>query len=174
MKNVYYLDFVFPKTALVTKPENPGTISFPSIPQNIKANQAYISIDKLVLQNNLDNSDTLNNFCVNVQTTIPSANYFSTFFDDNEPRNTGYGETVPLESFIATHADSADLKIGVMSYVNNNLSRHLLCANPFGNKFSVSFYSVNENGGVRALNTAILDNIILTLRVELLEEEIFR
>eukprot|EP01050_Picozoa_sp_SAG11_P022879 SAG11_NODE_4437_length_1894_cov_130.039554_2_plen_174_part_00 len=173
MKNVYYFDFVFPQRAGAAggnHPENPGEITFPSMPQNIKANQVYISVDKLILQNLNGNSAHLNNFIINVQTSIPSANYYSAFFGDNTPRNTGYGETIPLLSSRSTN----HLQVANLFYVNNNPLRHVLCANPFGNKYKVSFFQCNEPNGGRALNPTITDNIILTLRVELLEEEIFR
>lgn len=137
------------------------------------ANQVYISIDKLILQNLDENSEHTNNFCINVQTSIPSANYYSTFFDNNTPRNTGFGETIPISSGLGSTNVGA-LKVAGMSYVNNNPSRHVLCANPFGNKYKVTFFECNANDGLRNLNNNLTDNIILTLRVELLEEEIFR
>eukprot|EP01050_Picozoa_sp_SAG11_P009162 SAG11_NODE_845_length_6885_cov_6.782346_7_plen_141_part_00 len=133
----------------------------------------YISIDKLILQNLDDNSDHTNIFCINVQMSIPSANYYSTFFDDNTPRNTGYGETIPMYSGLGSN-NLGSLKVGGMSYVNNNPSRHVLCTNPFGNKYNVTFFECNGTSGARSLNTNLSDNIILTLRVEILKEAILR
>eukprot|EP01050_Picozoa_sp_SAG11_P039152 SAG11_NODE_16332_length_550_cov_1.203991_1_plen_54_part_01 len=43
---------------------------------------------------------------------------------------------------------------------------------PKYHKYKVSFFECNQPNGGRALNNSITDNIILTLRVELLEEEI--
>ena len=174
-KNVYYFDFLF-----VDANEDGGVIKFPSMPQNIKANNALISIDKFILSNKeslmmVSNTDNLDNFIVNIQTNIPCSNYFNSYLVDDgkmDPRTVGFGETIPLQTTISKHDNNQSLILGSMSYVNNSCSRHLICGNPFGNSYTINFYNVQDNG-IRDFSV-LEQNKILTLRVELLEEEIFR
>jgi len=181
-KNVYYFDFLFGNAD-----EDGSTMTFPSMPQNIKANNALISVDKFLLSNVstavvpiVSNADYKRNFIVNLQTNIPCSNYFSSLLTPNgklNPRTVGFGETVPFESYhTSIDAIAGEDAIGIMKYENNNPSRHILCANPFGNTYTIRFFNVQgQNANEDYRNEALLlKNKILTLKVELIEEEIIK
>ena len=181
-KNVYYFDFLFGAAD-----EDGGFMTFPSMPQNIKANNAIISVDKFMVSNLstavapiVSNANYKRNFIVNLQTNIPCSNYFSSLLTSNgmlNPRTVGFGETIPLETYHTSRdAIAGEDSIGIMKYENNNPSRHILCANPFGNKYKINFFNVqgqNANEDFRNLGLFI-KNKILTLKVELIEEEIIK
>ena len=167
---MYYLDFTIPTG--IGGIANTQEITFPSMPLNIKANNALISIDKMQMDGST-NVAFPGNFAILVQTTIPTANHFTGALEgQTNPRSVPYGETIMLKSEIKDHVNGADLTIGSLMYVNSNPQRQMVCANPFGNAYTLSFYNHNPATGIRELNNDLDQVILLTFRVELLQEEI--
>jgi hypothetical protein len=150
------------------------------MPQNIKANNCLISIDKVTLSSSADIANRYL-FPVLFQTNIPSANCLSGNLDATSyqnPSTTGFAELIALQPTLLTNnADAAVDKPVLSSYVSNNNDRKVICANPFGQKFNLVLYAVRNVDGARTrlqqgpLPLATVGALNITFRVELLEEE---
>ena len=169
-RNIYYINSTLPASATAE-----WTIGFPSMPQNIKANNCLINIDKMVLSSPVDTTND-NLYPTLVQTTIPSANCLSGNINANGPGSyempstSGFAELIPL----VDHQAGALLS----SYVKNNNDRRVMCANPFGQQFKIILYNVREDTGARDRDDQIVGQVLntvgalnITFRIELLEEE---
>lgn len=87
----------------------------------------------------------------------------------------GYFENVVWDSFFLD--DPTKLARQAYLYTNKNCSRKVLCANPLGNSFNLQFMQFAANGSRAATDFgggggADVNTIALTLKVELVEEEI--
>ena len=185
-RNIYYIN-----STLQTRIAGVGTkwtIGFPSMPQNIKANNCLISIDKMTLT---DYHDIVNKFFfpLLVQTNIPSANCLSGNINgvgvgsSEMPSTTGFAELIPLQPTMqvqGTNGVTVNEQPILASYVSDNCERKVMCANPFGQTFSLEIYNVRLDGGRSKDGLAPNPNpnplftqgtINITFRIELLEEE---
>ena len=189
-KNIYYIDYTVPFNAPAPGTPAVGTfdIGFPMGNQNIKANNALISVDKFTIraQEILD----VNVYPLTFQTSIPTSNCFSgqlsstlypqaggapskTNFEDPSP--TGYSENIIMKPFsIGQTNGTPQFTEAIAVYQNDNPDRKVICANPMGQKFSVRLFDNTAATGIRSLNATIGTNITFTLRVELLEEDILQ
>ena len=169
-RNIYYINSSLPASANAE-----WTIGFPSMPQNIKANNCLINIDKMVITNDVDMTNVHLSPTL-VQTTIPSANCLSGNINANGlgsyqmPSTTGYAELIPLVDYFDGGLFS--------SYVNNNNDRKVMCANPFGQTFKITLFNVIADTGVRNRDDVVqgaplqIEGALnITFRIELLEEE---
>lgn len=184
MKNVYYLEYAYPFGAggaggAANAPLVGGfDIVFPLGTQNIKANHALISVDKL----SISGAQGVNqaNYPLIFQTSIPCANKFTNLLPDTSvvpavinqytfPSLASYAETLDIIPHQETGAGGGTR---FSSYVNQNPDRKVLIPNPMGKQFRGQIMTINAVTGVREIAPTITANVILTLRVELLEEEI--
>ena len=184
MKNVYYLEYSYPFGAggaggAANAPLVGGfDIVFPLGTQNIKANHALISVDKLSISGAQGANQA--NYPLIFQTSIPCANKFTNLLPDTSaapvlinqytsPSLTSYAETLDIIPHLEAGAAGA---ARFSSYVNQNPDRKVLIPNPMGKQFRGQIMAVDAITGAREVNATITANVILTLRVELLEEEI--
>ena len=184
-KNIYYIDYTIPMDAAVSTPSpNEFYIGFPQGGQNIKANNALVSVDKFCLRGqSIENTKA---YPLMLQTAIPTSNVFSAQIQSSQieaatsnfqdPRNTGYSELIVLEPHtIATGNGGFTDHISIIAtYKNNNPDRKILCQNPMGKQFSCRFFAADETSGIREADSALTGNVCFTLRIELLEEEIIK
>eukprot|EP01052_Picozoa_sp_SAG31_P031855 SAG31_NODE_3425_length_4290_cov_171.943927_2_plen_181_part_00 len=172
-KNTYYLDYTYDVNNTVNNTENGYTLKFPSAALNIKANNAYISVEKLGFYDlggmggDLPKSLKL----VNMRTTIPTSscvdalaiNVGNVNFINKHPQMVTYSELIPFQ-----------VASDVLQYTNYS-DHKVMCANPFNNTFKIRFEQFSSNGSPSAVNfsTSGVKCIAFTLKVELVEEEIF-
>ena len=118
-----------------------------------------------------------------VQTTIPSANAVSGLTGNHtDPSLTSYFEQLCMDikqngAHPPGHGNADEYHPFALSYANNNPSRAILTANPFGNKYTVKIRRSNNADGSTSgggLHADGIRSVNLCLRVELLEEEIIR
>ena len=174
-KNTLYINYTFDVTGANPNTTTGFTITFPSGAQNIKANNAFISIDKLAYMNYAAGGMSDDIPVVSVQTSIPTTSTLIGFQNETPPKNTGYFENVVWDSFFLD--DPNKLARQAYLYTNKNCSRKVLCANPLGNSFNLQFMQFAANGSRAATDFAggggaDVNTIALTLKVELVEEEI--
>ena len=146
-RNIYYINSSLPASANAE-----WSIGFPSMPQNIKANNCLINIDKVTLTS----ADDIRNkylFPIFFQTNIPSANCLSgnlNVTSYQNPSTSGFAELIALQPTLLTNnVDAAVDKPVLSSYVSNNNDRKVICANPFGQKFNLVLYAVRNVDGAR-------------------------
>ena len=177
-RNIYYINSTLPASAT-----GQWSIGFPSMPLNIKANNCLISIDKVTLTSNVD-IENRSLFPLLFQTNIPSANCLSGNLNATSyqnPSTSGFAELIPLQPTLLSTAANDDVDKPVLSsYVSNNNDRKVICANPFGQKFSLVLYNVRNRERNRLQVDPATGNPVplattgplnITFRVELLEEE---
>ena len=136
-RNIYYINSTLPASATAE-----WTIGFPSMPQNIKANNCLIKIDKVTLTASVDIANRYL-FPILFQTNIPSSNCLSGNWGVDayqNPSTSGFAELVPLQrTLVATTAGVASDEQPVLSsYVSDNHDRNVICANPFAQQFNFS------------------------------------
>ena len=179
-RNIYYINSSLPASANAE-----WSIGFPSMPQNIKANNCLINIDKVTLTA----ADDIRNkylFPIFFQTNIPSANCLSgnlNVTSYQNPSTSGFAELIALQPTLLTNnADAAVDKPVLSSYVSNNNDRKVICTNPFGQNFNLILYNVRNGAGERnrlqvdpatgnPAPLATIGPLNITFRIELLEEE---
>ena len=180
-RNIFYLNYYLEVTDGKTEFELP----FPDMVQNIKANNAFISVDsvELIARDGTDNA-LIHIPELMFNTSIPSTGTFmqvegSTTF--GVPRTTTYFESIQFTSKCVFTSKETTGPAGTfitervtgLGYKNSNPSRVFLVANPFGNKYTCSWTDARK--GVRKLYNIIkADAFCLVLKVELIEEEILR
>ena len=104
-RNIYYINSLLPASATTE-----WSIGFPSMPQNIKANNCLISIDKVTLSTSNDIANRYL-FPVLFQTNIPSANCLSGNLNATSyqnPSTSGFAELIPLQPTLLSTAANAD------------------------------------------------------------------
>tara|TARA_R110002126_G_scaffold18542_1_gene70836 strand:+ start:9209 stop:9805 length:597 start_codon:yes stop_codon:yes gene_type:complete len=184
MKNIYYIDYTLPFNSVnADRPflANGWELNIPMGTQNIKANHALISIDKFCLRGNEIARELL--YPLIVQTTIPCANRFittnplpfvapavaSSVNQWRTPTLATYAETINLSPFhVVGAADAAQ----IAHYQNDNPDRKVLVPNPMGKSYRMTFFGTEQDTGSRIVAVGIGHSVSLTLRIELLEEEI--
>jgi hypothetical protein len=179
-KNTYYIDFAFPfnNAAGATRPllANGFELNFPLGTQNIKANHALISVDKMALRGG--EIVQQEHYPLIFQTSIPCANKFTTILDSDgsgticnwdDPKLASYSENINLTPIeVIGAADNARISF----YDNTNTDRKVLVPNPMGKSFKCRLMTINNNTGLRQVAANISHTVSMTIRVELLEEEI--
>ena len=177
-RNTFYLNYYIG----IAEDQTEFVLPFPDMVQNIKANNALISVDSV----ELTSIDAGDNSLVHIpelifNTSIPSSTTFVQMVDDTVPRTTTYAEAVQftakcVSSTTSTEAGgvtTATEEITGLGYKNSNPNRVYLVPNPFGNKYTCSWTDARK--GVRQLYNLIKAKAFnLVLKVELIEEEIFR
>jgi hypothetical protein len=170
-KNTLYIDYTFDVDNTINQTQG-FTLNFPSPTLNIKANNANISIAKLAFVNLNSNTMNASNLpLVNVRTSIPTSSCVQAFegipgnpFVPN-PRSVTYSEAVMFD----TMNQEAHM-------YNNYSANNVLCANPLSNTYNLKFYDFVSNDGTMTLanfQTQKVKMVLMTLKVELIEEEIF-
>ena len=181
-RNIFYLNYYIGITDGKTEFELP----FPDMVQNIKANNAFISVDSIELISRDATDNTLNHIQELIfNTSIPSTGTFVQMSDSatfGVPRTTSYFESIQFSSKCIANSLWATDGGGVttiterivgLGYKNSNPSRVFLVANPFGNTYTCSWTdplkvkrTLWDQLKAKAFN--------VTLKVELIEEEILR
>ena len=180
-RNIFYLNYYLEVTDGKTEFELP----FPDMVQNIKANNAFISVDsvELIARDGTDNA-LIHIPELMFNTSIPSTGTFmqvegSTTF--GVPRTTTYFESIQFTSKCVFTSKETTGPAGTfitervtgLGYKNSNPSRVFLVANPFGNKYTCSWTDALKEK--RTLWDQVkASNFDVTLKVELIEEEILR
>jgi|EP01050_Picozoa_sp_SAG11_P005643 hypothetical protein len=170
-KNVFYIDYSVPVQTVGATFQ----IGFPMPNTNIKANNAFISLDKMAFVG----SGITPSYSVTLQTSIPTASCFSGQVSNSDGTSAVYGDPAQVaysESFSWNNIEyGTQGKVDGVNYTSNNTDRKVMCANPCGNTYTVSLYSNSAATGIRslmALQAAEVDIAVLTLRVELIEEPV--
>eukprot|EP01050_Picozoa_sp_SAG11_P034724 SAG11_NODE_12390_length_705_cov_33.232673_1_plen_186_part_00 len=173
-KNTLYLNYCLSTTgagagsagALATNHTTGIQLDFPNNILNIKANSAYVSVEHLAYEGSGGMAMEFNP-CVVLQTSIATSSCFS------DGDNMNYFENIvwtdQFQSSLNHHIES-------MSYNRKLCARKILCSNPLGSAHRLQFYHFNTQGA-RVLTDFTTNNfnmlkVFLTLKVELVEEEI--
>ena len=160
-KNTMYIDYTF--NASNTVNETTGfTLKFPSPSLNIKANNANISIAKLAFVN-VDGQLVDKLPLVYVQTSIPTSSCINAISSD--PKSVAYSEVVMFDTMV----EEANM-------YNNYSTNKVLCANPLSNIYNLKFHDFTSNNGTASITNFVTQKVkmvLMTLKVELIEEEIF-
>jgi hypothetical protein len=173
-RNTYYINYTFDTANQVNNTAG-FTITFPTPILNIKANNAFISVEKLAYLNyGADIGDDVPVLCV--QTNIPTSSCIDASQNPGVVRTTGYFENIIWDD----HFDDAGKAFReAYMYRNNNIMSKTLCSNPSGSTYNLQFFQFQadgarllsdfQGGGANPIN---VNTIALTLKVELVEEEI--
>ena len=180
-RNIFYINYYLGIIDGQTEFELP----FPDMVQNIKANNAFISVDSIELISRDATDNTLNHIPELIfNTSISSTGTFvqvSNTTTFNVPRTTSYFESIQFTSkCVFTSKQTTDAggtflteRIIGLGYKNSNPSRVFLVANPFGNTYTCSWTdALKEKRTLWDQLKASAFNV--TLKVELIEEEILR
>ena len=171
-KNTFYINYTFDGDSTINNTTG-YTITLPPPVLNIKANNAFLSITNLAFQN-FDNEKTIdkNLDAIVVRTSIPTSSCIDSYDVGDETIGTvGYCETILFDTVRGQKVDTTNRNF----YGYTNFSDFkVLCTNPLSNSYNVKFCGLDQLTPV-AFNTttAKIDIITLTLKVELVEEEIF-
>eukprot|EP01050_Picozoa_sp_SAG11_P011927 SAG11_NODE_1296_length_5271_cov_7.677688_6_plen_183_part_00 len=171
-KNTYYINYTLDANNNIN--DTTGfNLHFPVGAQNIKANNAFISIDSLMLANYVNGmNNDIPVICV--QTGIPTSSCINASENPAPPTTMGYFENIMWDTFFRDDATKNDRQVYI--YKNNNSSRKVMCANPLGNSYKMQIFQFNANGSrlISDLPANNVGTIVLTLKVELIEEEIIQ
>ena len=180
-RNTFYLNYYLGIIDGQTEFELP----FPGMVQNIKANNAFISVDSIELISRDATDNTLNHIPELIfNTSIPSTGTFvqvSNTTTFNVPRTTSYFESIQFTNKCIVNSKS-ETDVGIMTitekivglgYKNSNPSRVFLVSNPFGNTYTCSWTDALK------IKRTLWDQLKaqafnVVLKVELIEEEILR
>eukprot|EP01050_Picozoa_sp_SAG11_P007719 SAG11_NODE_653_length_7913_cov_86.345790_2_plen_176_part_00 len=166
-KNTLYLNYTLSTAgALATNHTTGLQLDLPNNVLNIKANSAYVSVDALSYRGSGGMAVTFNP-CVALQTSIATSSCFS------DGANMNYFENIVWTDHFQS---SSNNHIESYSYNRKLCARKILCSNPLGNSHRIQIFHFNTQGervatefGAHGMN--VLD-VYLTLKVELVEEEI--
>ena len=169
-KNTFYINYTFDADNTTNKTTG-FTIKFPPPALNIKANNAFISITNIAFQNN-DEMETMSKILdtVIVKTNIPTSSCIDSYDVGAEKVGTvGYCETILFDTVRGQTGTNRNF------YGYTNFSDFkVMCTNPLSNSYNIKF-SVIDDFKPASINTQTqkIDLITMTLKVELVEEEIF-
>jgi hypothetical protein len=160
------------------------TLGFPDMVQNVKANNCFISVDRLQVYGAGTAPFMSHVSELVVATTIPSAVCFDGGRDNvAKPRMTSYSEVVIFDGQDVINTTETDAPSGgtiytenlyAKQYTNSNPERKYLCMNPFGNAYTFSMGTTTDRTKVQLNAAERVRAIDVTFKVELIEEEIRR
>ena len=142
-------------------------LAFPASALNIKANNAFISVEKFAMFNlELQRIDPLLSI-IQLRTTIPSTSC------TDQGDNRSYFENIVFDNIDFFEITKVDRHFN--SYKNNNPAYKVMCANPLSGRHTLQLLEFSSAGATSpiATTTKNLKFITLTLKVELIEEDIF-
>ena len=140
-KNVYYFNYTF-DVQNQTNNTNGFTISFPNPTMNIKANNAFICIEKLAYLNYaVAMGDDIP--VVGVQTSIPSSQCYDMAQNPQQAVSKGFFQIICWDRFFLDDLTKNDRNAYI--YKNNNVDEtKVFCANPMGNSFNLSSLNLTQ------------------------------
>ena len=165
-RNTFYCNYTFD----VNNTLNATTglpLAFPTSALNIKANNAFISVERFAIYNfELERIDP--SLCmIQLRTTIPSTSC------TDQGNNQSYFENIMFDNidYYTTNAKTRHHN----SYTNKNPAYKVMCANPLSGTHTMTLFDFDNTGTPARMSTDTkkLNFMTLTLKVELIEEDIF-
>ena len=154
------------------------TLPFPDMVQNIKANRALICVDSLELSS-IPGEFLIHQPGIYFDTNISSPTTFVKGTTDGVPRSTTYMEFLEFntksfyESKINNATNVTTQQILGLGYRQSSSASSHLITNPMGQEFTCSLVDQNL-APFDPFGLLKVGSFVLTLKVQLLEEEILR
>ena len=170
-KNTFYLDFTF-DVQNQTNNTTGFTLNFPNPTMNIKANNAFVSIEKLAYLNYAAGiGDDIPVVCV--QTTIGTSQCLDMSANPNTALTKGFFENILWDRFFRDDPTKSFRQAYL--YNKNNSENRVVCTNPMGNNYNLAFFEFDGDGtrvvtNFNGAGSQNVDTVVLTLKVELIEE----
>lgn len=170
-KSTYFVNYTF-DVANTTNETTGFTIRFPAPALNIKANNAFVSIEKLAYLNYAaDIGDDVPVVCV--QTGIPSTSCIDASQNPISPGITTFFENICWDQ----HFDDSAKAFREAYMYRDDTDSKTLCANPMGNSYNLKFFQFGADGSrvitdFQGGNNVNVNTVVMTLKVQLIEEEI--
>ena len=177
-RNTFYISYHY----VIGATQTTFTLGFPDMVQNMKANNCFISVDRLQVYGAAIAPYMTHVSELVVATTIPSPVCFDAGVDNvDRPRMTSYSEVVIFDGEDVLTTTEADAPGGgtiytknlyAKQYTSNNSERKYLCVNPFGNSYTFSMSTTSDRAKVELNAGQHVRAMDVTFKVELIEEEI--